>query len=416
MSKMKRYYSLKISFTAIIMSALLGGCTFFGGGTTSRTLSEVSLPTTEEMVIQFDGYGFQALQTKAEQRLYAGIDSAVQKNVSEEFVTENLDDINKVSDVIEFYKDDHPEVFWIDDTEPYYYSEEGELLTIMLNYRISGDELTAAKQALEDKIEEIVNAAPETDDQYTLEMYAHDSVTAACEYDEEASELHKDDKVRSNEQNIYGVFVEKKAVCEGYARAFQLLCSRFELPCWVIQGKAKSDSDEKLVNHIWNCVMLGDDWYQVDPTWDDTDGKAAAECENYLYFNLTTEMIKKDHEISPSFSDYTDSEIWYNGFVPECDSTEYYYFQLNAMTLEDLDDGTALSYLAEVAVNGADECIFVISEDLDFKTTYDKIVSSYAYDWITQANEINGYYPSLNPECKLTSDEDRRLVVISLDE
>ena len=413
---MKRYYSVKITIAALALSTALCGCSLFGGTSSSRTLSEVSLPTTEEMVLKYDGYGFQVLQTKAEQRLYAGIDAAVQKNVSEEFVTENLDDVSRVSDVIEFYKDDHPEVFWIDDTEPYYYSEEGELLNIMLNYRLSGDELTAAKQALEEKVEEAVNGAPETDDSYTLEMYAHDCVIAACEYDELSTKLHKIDKVRSNEQNVYGVFVEKKAVCEGYARAFQLLCDRLELPCWVIQGKAKSSDDDEAVNHIWNCVMLDDDWYQVDVTWDDTDGEAAVDCENYLYFNLTTKIMTIDHEISPSYSDYSDSEIWYNGFVPECDSTEYYYFRRNAMTLESLDDESAVTYLAEIATNGDDECVFVIGDDLDFKTTYDEIVSRYAYEWITQANEINGYYPALNAECKLTYNEDRRLVVLSLEE
>ena len=374
------------------------------------------MPTTEEMVIKYDGYGFQALQTKAEQRLYAGIDEAVQKNVSEEFVTENLDDVGRVSDVIEFYKDDHPEVFWIDDSEPYYYAEEGELLTIRLNYRIEGNELTAAKQALEEKVAEIAASAPDGADEYTLEMYAHDSIIDVCEYDDEAAELHKDNKVRSNEQNVYGVFVDHKAVCEGYARAFQLLCSRLELPCWVIQGKAKSEKDDKPVNHIWNCVMLGGDWYQVDVTWDDTDGEPAAVCENYLFFNLTTEMMTRDHEISPPYSNYTESDIWYNGFVPECNSTQYCYFQRNAMTLESLDDEGAADYLAEVAANGAEECVFVLGDDLDFKASYDEIVNSYAYEWVSQANEINGYYPALNAECSLTSNEDRRLVVIMLEE
>ena len=184
----------------------------------------------------------------------------------------------------------------------------------------------------------------------------------------------------------------------------------------MIQGKAKSSDDDEAVNHIWNCVMLDDDWYQVDVTWDDTDGEAAVDCENYLYFNLTTKIMTIDHEISPSYSDYSDSEIWYNGFVPECDSTEYYYFRRNAMTLESLDDESAVTYLAEIAANGDDECVFVIGDDLDFKTTYDEIVSRYAYEWITQANEINGYYPALNAECKLTYNEDRRLVVLSLEE
>lgn len=52
-------------------------------------------------------------------------------------------------------------------------------------------------------------------------------------------------------------------VCEGYAKAFQLLCDRAGIPC-ILAVKM-----EKTGNHAWNYVKIGQLWYAVDVTWND---------------------------------------------------------------------------------------------------------------------------------------------------
>lgn len=48
--------------------------------------------------------------------------------------------------------------------------------------------------------------------------------------------------------------------CEGYARAFKLICDQIGLPCIVVSGDG----------HMWNYVQNEDGvWYAVDVTWDD---------------------------------------------------------------------------------------------------------------------------------------------------
>lgn len=61
-----------------------------------------------------------------------------------------------------------------------------------------------------------------------------------------------------------GVFLKDGiVVCEGYAKAFKLLCDRFNLDCMLIVGNAGG-------GHMWNYVRMEDDnWYLVDVTWDD---------------------------------------------------------------------------------------------------------------------------------------------------
>lgn len=51
-------------------------------------------------------------------------------------------------------------------------------------------------------------------------------------------------------------------VCEGYAKAFQLLCHRIGVPCVTISGYAGG-------GHMWTAVQLGGTWYFCDPTFDD---------------------------------------------------------------------------------------------------------------------------------------------------
>ena len=404
-----------ITAAALTAAALLGSCSLTGlFDNNSHSDIELSdLPGSEELTVKYNGYGFAALTSLAEKRLYAGFDSVVGGLQSEEFVTESLDNPDRISDVLEFYKDDHPDVFWIDETEPYYYSDSNGVLTVRLHFKLQGDKLAEAKGRLEATLQSAAADAPKDATPYERELYAHDYLISVCDYDEEAVELHKDDAVRANEQNAYGALVEGRAVCEGYTRAFQLLCSRLEVPCWVIQGQAEGFDGEGNTNHIWNCVMLDGEWYQVDVTWDDYDSTETIGDEQYFYFNLTTEQMTKDHVIAPSYSEYTTSDVWYNGFVPECSSTTYYYFNRNGRVITDLEEYALSAYVTEAAANNRDHCVFVVDESRDFEDTYESIVQEYAYRWITQANEINGY-PTLSSDCKLSPYEDRRLITLLL--
>lgn len=52
-------------------------------------------------------------------------------------------------------------------------------------------------------------------------------------------------------------------VCEGYARAFNVLCDRVGIPCVLVEG------DGNGAPHMWNYVQIGESWYAVDVTFND---------------------------------------------------------------------------------------------------------------------------------------------------
>lgn len=65
-----------------------------------------------------------------------------------------------------------------------------------------------------------------------------------------------------------GALIDGAAVCDGYAKAFKLLCDAYEIPCLIVAGTATQSSQE--APHAWNYVQMENGkWYAIDPTWND---------------------------------------------------------------------------------------------------------------------------------------------------
>lgn len=85
----------------------------------------------------------------------------------------------------------------------------------------------------------------------------HDSIAASVTYDTGATHAY----------DAYGALIDGKAVCEGYAEAFKLLCDRENIPCVLVTGTGVTS--ESSGAHMWNYVQMEDGiWYAVDVTWD----------------------------------------------------------------------------------------------------------------------------------------------------
>lgn len=82
----------------------------------------------------------------------------------------------------------------------------------------------------------------------------------------------------SYHQSSAGVFLEGKAVCAGYAEAFQMLC----------QGVGIQTLTVTSAEHEWNLVNLYENWYHVDTTWDGTG-------DTDFYLNISDAKINTDN-------------------------------------------------------------------------------------------------------------------------
>ena len=58
-------------------------------------------------------------------------------------------------------------------------------------------------------------------------------------------------------------------VCDGYSRAFKVLCDKLKIPCVLVDGYALTKADGPGEFHMWNSVQIDGQWYGVDVTWND---------------------------------------------------------------------------------------------------------------------------------------------------
>ena len=172
---------------------------------------------------------------------------------------------------------DYPEAFWLGScsyTVSYQPSsnayKNGESVVCYLRsikvkpnerYAGAGDpaEIAAFQQAVEQTAAEIKETLSDQPDRYEQVLAIHDYLCTHVSY-----------KENSYAHTAAGVFLKsREVVCEGYAKAFKILCGRFGISAVLIPGGAlKSNGTRE--GHMWNYVQMEDGfWYMLDTTWDD---------------------------------------------------------------------------------------------------------------------------------------------------
>lgn len=378
----------------------------------SQTETQVTTSPAKERTPVETSYGFDNLSDKSLEELYYMIDEYTYNRRPLEFKIEGVYTDKQIFETLEAYKNDHPEKFWIKTSYSYYHYQDDT--QVYVDYNMSRDKLDMAKKQFDTAVNKIVSQAPKNASDFELELYIHDYLIENCEYDYEASQT---ENIMANENDAYGALVDKKAVCEGYARAFQLLCRELGIDCINVTG---SSQDEL---HQWNCIKLDDDWYYVDVTWDDSDGEAL--CREHNFMNLSTEQLTQTHKISPLFKDISEeeynstkdkSDIYYNVFVPECMSEDYNYFIQTCIVIDDIYNSDEIKKsIAQAAANGEKYYDFIISDELDYDAVYEQLLEGHLYEWIEDANDINNYDPELNPACLVYKNEAHNVVNIEFE-
>lgn len=217
---------------------------------------------------------------------------------------------------------DNPELFYIDITKINLITEI-TTKAFSTTYRISiggngNSYLSDHFYSLENVVNEIQNIenikydiiSRTTNNQVENLKIVHDYLVENIEYDVDAGK---------NVYNVYGALVNKKAVCEGYARAYKLILDDLGIPCIIACGVAENSSGD-IESHAWNYVQIDGNWYAVDVTWDDPiiigNGSATDEIK-YRYFLVGSEQFFTDH-----FED-GNIAVEYNFKYPELNKEDY---------------------------------------------------------------------------------------------
>lgn len=201
-----------------------------------------------------------------------------------------------VEKVMAAYNRDYFEQFWFNSELGYatYYYSNGIVANMEIYCSMSSEEVILAKQRFNSATDELLKGITIDMPEFEREKIIHDRLAKKVVYDLNAPYAH----------NAYGALVNGKAVCEGYAKAFQYLLQRVGIQSFMVTGTGKGG------NHAWNIVRIDGRYYNVDLTWDDQKSDTF-----HAYFNLTDEIIKEDHIF--------DTTVYK---MPECISTDANYF------------------------------------------------------------------------------------------
>ena len=198
---------------------------------------------------------------------------------------------------------DNPDLFYIDVTKMYMYTEItsfGPLKTYrvkigpvensnyLLDYFRNEEYATFARNNLEDFKTNFVNQISGLDD-YMKVKRVHDYIIENTDYDQN---LEND-----NIYNTYGALINHYAVCEGYSKSMKYLLDSVNIPCVIVCGIARNSNGET-ESHAWNYVKINDLWYAIDCTWDDPVIIGYGYVSNSIYekyFLKGSKEFYKDH-------------------------------------------------------------------------------------------------------------------------
>ena len=143
-----------------------------------------------------------------------------------------------------------------------YTSENSGIITLNLTYNNSSPESRQANfKALEQKAASIVASVtkPEMTEREKAQALSN-YVAQNVKYDFAGFQRYQSGQNVYDQQTAYAGLVSGSAICQGFARAYKLLCDKAGIPCVVVFGTTKQFGTA----HAWNRVQLDGKWETVD--------------------------------------------------------------------------------------------------------------------------------------------------------
>lgn len=226
-----------------------------------------------------------------------------------------IDDRNTLKMLFDIYNKDHPEDYVFPKYYSYnYYSEQGTsyVYALFLEYYTGYDKYRFNRMA-----NKFLDAVSGVETEYEKALMLYNILEEYIEYDYSALSGSIYDSNRMKSYSAYGAIVDGKAVCEGYAEAYQYLLQRLGIQSFIVTGTSKEGE-----SHEWNLLKLDGKYYYADVTWDDV---GTIDNLYHSYFSITTERLLEGHIISDPY-----------GILPDCLSTEMAYHYDNVFTNYDV--------------------------------------------------------------------------------
>lgn len=195
---------------------------------------------------------------------------------------------------------DHPEYFWLSKyvVVGYSYDKSTGIITHLYYMRpddgwwcnaySSYSEVLEAEEAFDKEVKNILADANDLNLYDTIKFF-HDELADRNEYNKYVAEGATFDDIPQLAWCAASAIIPHSSkkydpVCEGYAKAFKVLCDRSNIDCVLINGDAGGP-------HMWNMVkMHNGEWFYIDLTFNDSSNTLS-----YDYFLKGSRVMHRTH-------------------------------------------------------------------------------------------------------------------------
>lgn len=261
-----------------------------------------------ELKRQEDNYCLEYLD-KHQKQLYIEIYSILVHQAKD--IQVSSVDVNELETAFQCVLNDHPEIFYVSGYTytKYTYGEEVKRITFTGTYTMKPEIVEKRQNQMEGYITECLSGISPDAEDYEKVKYVYEYLIYHTDYNLDSEE----------NQNICSVFLNKESVCQGYAKATQLLLNRLGVMATMVIGTVESGE-----GHAWNLVKVNGAYYYVDTTWGDAFyvlGESEYDYPeekmpniNYDYLLVTTQQLCETHSIDNVVP------------MPRCVATEANYY------------------------------------------------------------------------------------------
>lgn len=265
-----------------------------------------------------------------------------------------------IDGVFQCVMNDHPELFYVEGYTYTLYSYGSQIARIGFEGTYSMDETEREERTrrIEAVAQECLSHLKADASDYTKVKYVYDYVILNTEYDRHAED----------NQNICSVFLGRRSVCQGYAKAVQYLLSGLDIPCVLVNGQVHGGE-----SHAWNLVQIDGAWYYLDATWGDASyqiteedavNTASLPTVNYDYLCVTTEQLLKTHRIEGVVP------------LPECTSMEANYYVMEGAYFTEYEEAGVRAFFERGYEEGRRDITLKCAEAKVFNTFLEQLITN----------------------------------------
>ena len=299
--------------------------------------------------------GFKGHLTAKEQE-YSRIIIGYIESYQSEWVFYNAD-FDSVYNTLKAVLQLHPEYFWVTAACTAKTVTRGSQTTLTLkpemNEYIGG--VPEMRRRFDRAVDAFITEAKKRSSAlYEQILYLHDLIVINTDYVLNAKHCY----------DAYGCLVNRRAVCAGYAAAFQVLMQKLGVECgrtegWRVGEKSKDPT------HEWNYIRLSDGYCFVDVTWDDPVIYDSSCTDNLThdFFCLDLNELRLTHIPSS------------DQFIPGAYGTKYNYYRYNGWELARYSFAAA-SALAERQLRTSDTFYIKFGSERETKAALKDLIDA----------------------------------------